>query len=124
MQERIFVRVRSFSDDFRCQCAFSADEICLVAAAGPIDVRARLVDIRVERTSERTETAGRVRGVDVRKGKLLAGDSGRKIAEVIDLRGAIYQRGSREGGGEWCAGAIVHVHECFCTCVRADKWKG
>lgn len=42
---------------------------------------------------------GRARGVDVRKGKLLAGDSGRKIAEVIDLRGAIYQRGSREDGG-------------------------
>lgn len=30
--------------------------------------------------------------MQVRKGKLLAGDSGRKIAEVIDLQGAIYQR--------------------------------
>jgi len=30
---------------------------------------------------------------------LLAGDSGRKIAEVIDLRGVIYQGGSRAGGG-------------------------
>lgn len=63
---------------------------------------------RASRTSERTETArragerarARARRVDVRKGKLLAGDSGRKIAEVIDLRGAIYQRGSREEGGE------------------------
>lgn len=54
---------------------------------------------RASRTSERTETAGRSRGVDLRKGKLLAGDSGRKIAEVIDLRGAIYQRGSREESG-------------------------
>lgn len=32
----------------------------------------------------------------VRKGKLLAGDSGRKIAEVIDLQGAIYQRVAEE----------------------------
>lgn len=89
-----------------------ADEICpsFVTAAGPIDVRARLVDIRVvERVERRKEpkrpggrasARARARRVDVRKGKLLAGDSGRKIAEVIDLRGAIYQRGSREEGGE------------------------
>lgn len=87
-----------------------ADEICpsFVTAAGPIDVRARLVDIRVvERVERRKEpkrpggrASARARRVDVRKGKLLAGDSGRKIAEVIDLRGAIYQRGSREEGGE------------------------
>lgn len=80
----------------------------------------RLVDIRVERverTSERTETAGRA-GVDVRKGKLLAGDSGRKIAEVIDLRGAIYQRGSREDGGGARRGVVcersrAHAHALY-----------
>lgn len=79
----------------------TADEICsdLIAAAGPIDVRARLVDIRVERVENVGKNQnGRACGVDVRKGKLLAGDSGRKIAEVIDLRRAIYQRGSREDG--------------------------
>lgn len=45
----------------------------------------------------------------VRKGKLLAGDSGRKIAEVIDLQGAIYQR---VAGGELCVWSFpfrVHV---------------
>lgn len=80
---------------------------------------------RASRASERTETArtergvrgecgkGRRAGVDVRKGKLLAGDSGRKIAEVIDLRGAIYQRGSREEGEgarrALCASTLVYV---------------
>jgi len=66
---------------------------------------------------------GRARGVNVRKGKLLAGDSGRKIAEVIDLRGAIYQRGSREDGGGARRGRCVRAHPCTCTdpcvvCVR------
>lgn len=32
-------------------------------------------------------------GTDGQEGKLLAGDSGRKIAEVIDLQGAIYHGG-------------------------------
>lgn len=31
--------------------------------------------------------------LELGKGNLLAGDSGRKIAEVIDLQGAIYHRG-------------------------------
>lgn len=83
---------------------------------------------RASRTSGRTETAGRSRGVDVRKGKLLAGDSGRKIAEVIDLRGAIYQRGSREESGGTNASACVRALSCTCKdtpCPCAeDKWKG
>lgn len=63
------------------------------------------------------------RGVDVRKGKLLAGDSGRKIAEVIDLRGAIYQRGSREDGrGAPGANVVCELLSCTRTntrfCVR------
>lgn len=53
---------------------------------------------RASRERRKEPKRDRARGVDVRKGKLLAGDSGRKIAEVIDLRGAIYQRGSREDG--------------------------
>lgn len=107
----------------------SADEICsgFIAAAGPIDVRARLVDIRVERVENVGKNRnGRARGVDVRKGKLLAGDSGRKIAEVIDLRRAIYQRGSREDGrgnpGERCARVFSCTYTDSCMCV--DKWKG
>lgn len=65
---------------------------------------------------------GRARGVDVRKGKLLAGDSGRKIAEVIDLRRAIYQRGSREDGRGTPASVVrgyspVHTRN-RCLCVR------
>ena len=45
-----------------------------------------------ERRQQRRKLPKRPGGVHVRKGKLLAGDSGRKIAEVIDLQGAIYQR--------------------------------
>lgn len=55
-------------------------------------------------------------GVHVRKGKLLAGDSGRKIAEVIDLQGAIYQRVAED-----------RVRPCLCApvstplaCTRGD----
>lgn len=85
------------------------------------------MDIRVERAENVGKNRNdRASGVDVRKGKLLAGDSGRKIAEVIDLRGAIYQRGSREGG----RGARAYV-VCEHSRVRArisllcaDKWKG
>lgn len=101
----------------------SADEICssFIAAAGPIDVRARLVDIRVERVENVGKNRnGRARGVDVRKGKLLAGDSGRKIAEVIDLRRAIYQRGSREDGRGTLASVVreySHVHIRIHVCV-------
>ena len=43
----------------------------------------------------------------VRKGKLLAGDSGRKIAEVIDLQGAIYQRVAEEDRVLPCLCALV-----------------
>lgn len=65
---------------------------------------------------------GRARGVDVRKGKLLAGDSGRKIAEVIDLRRAIYQTRLREDGRGTPASVVseyFHVHTrypCLCAC--------
>lgn len=80
----------------------SADEICSGFIGGSWAdrcPRTRLVDIRVERVENVGKNRnGRARGVDVRKGKLLAGDSGRKIAEVIDLRRAIYQRRSREDG--------------------------
>lgn len=109
----------------------SADEICsgLIAAAGPIDVRARLVDIRVERVENvGKKRNGRVRGVDVRKGKLLAGDSGRKIAEVIDLRRAIYQRGSREDGrgtsASVCANTLVYVYGSMPMCGEVERVKG
>lgn len=90
--------------------------------------RTRLVDIRVERAENvgksRNGSPG-ARGVDVRKGKLLAGDSGRKIAEVIDLRRAIYQRGSREDGRGALASVAreyshVRTHAgilCICVCV-------
>lgn len=98
------------------------DKICsgFIAAAGPIDVRARLVDIRVERVENVGKNRnGRARGVNVRKGKLLAGDSGRKIAEVIDLRRAIYQRGSREDGRGTPASVVreysrarIRIHVC------------
>ena len=58
-----------------------------------IDVRP--LDIRESKQAS-SSSVGNYRngraGVHVRKGKLLAGDSGRKIAEVIDLQGAIYQR--------------------------------
>lgn len=65
------------------------------------------MDIRVERAENVGKNRNdRVSGVDVRKGKLLAGDSGRKIAEVIDLQGAIYQRGSREDGREGGGGGL------------------
>lgn len=70
----------------------------------------------------------------VRKGKLLAGDSGRKIAEVIDLQGAIYQR---VAGGELCVWSFpfrVHAHvpvfllfsPCYAvyTHVQAEKVMG
>lgn len=43
----------------------------------------------------------------VRKGKLLAEDSGRKIAEVIDLQGAIYQRVAEEDRVLPCLCALV-----------------
>lgn len=107
----------------------SADEICsgFIAAAGPIDVRARLVDIRVERVENVGKNRnGRARGVDVRKGKLLAGDSGRKIAEVIDLRRAIYQRGSREDGRGTLASVVRGYSLCTYTepCLCVDKWEG
>lgn len=74
------------------------------------------MDIRVERAENVGKNRnGRERGVDVRKGKLLAGDSGRKIAEVIDLRGVIYQGGSREEGEGtrrgWYAAVLVYVHK-------------
>lgn len=75
------------------------------------------MDIRVERAEnvgKNRNGRARARGGDVRKGKLLAGDSGRKIAEVIDLRGVIYQRGLREEGEgarqTWYAAVLVYVH--------------
>lgn len=97
----------------------SADEICsgFIAAAGPIDVRVRLVDIRVERVENVGKNRnGWARGVDVRKGKLLAGDSGRKIAEVIDLRRAIYQRGSREDGRGTLASIFMYIYRSMPVC--------
>lgn len=55
--------------------------------------------------------------MQVRKGKLLAGDSGRKIAEVIDLQGAIYQRVAEED----------RVRPCLCVPLlrssRVYTWK-
>lgn len=100
------------------------DEICsgLIAAAGPIDVRARLVDIRVERVENVGKNRnGRARGVDVRKGKLLAGDSGRKIAEVIDLRRAIYQRGPREDG-RGTPTSVVGEYSRVCIRLHVCGW--
>lgn len=85
------------------------------------------MDIRVERAENVGKNRNdRASGVDVRKGKLLAGDSGRKIAEVIDLRGAIYQRGSREDGrgarvNVVCEHSRVHAQVSL---LCADKWKG
>lgn len=110
------------------------DEICsgFIAAAGPIDVRARLVDIRVERVENVGKNRnGRARGVDVRKGKLLAGDSGRKIAEVIDLRRAIYQRGSREDGRGTLASVVreysrvrIRIRDCVCVWISGKGKRG
>lgn len=83
------------------------------------------MDIRVERVENVGKNRnGRARGVDVRKGKLLAGDSGRKIAEVIDLRRAIYQRGSREDGRGTLASGSARVFSCtyMNPCLCADKW--
>lgn len=88
-------------DDFRCQHFLDVPRMRYASRSGSWTDRCpRTVSGYPSRASrERRKEPKRpgARGVDVRKGKLLAGDSGRKIAEVIDLRGAIYQRGSREG---------------------------
>lgn len=85
------------------------------------------MDIRVERV-ENVGKNRNGRGVNVRKGKLLAGDSGRKIAEVIDLRRAIYQTRSREDGRGTLANVVseyFHVGIWYpCLCVGLDRWKG
>jgi len=85
-------------------------------------IRARLVDIRVKRVENVGKNRnGRARGVNVRKGKLLAGDSGRKIAEVIDLRRAIHQRESREDG-KGTPVSVEREYFCICTRIRVCMW--
>lgn len=52
---------------------------------------------------------GKYTNYAAREGELLAGDSGRKIAEVIDLQGAIYHIDGMAWGG--------NVNVCVFLCV-------
>lgn len=105
---------------------FPEDLVGVTGSSGATEQPAGLdrcppLDIREQ---GRRKVPKRPGGVHVRIGKLLAGDSGRKIAEVIDLQGAIYQRAA---GGVLCVAVSTPCTSSplsrgrFCTYERRKR---